>query len=406
MRFLFYSPDSYGLGHIRRTISVCERLLSVRADASALVLTGAPRAHLFAYPVRCDYMKLPSISKREDGQYMSRDIDLSLAETVNLRSRVIAESAASFRPDVIVVDHNPIGLCGEALRMLEEQGRAPSRPVRVVGLRDVIDEPESVRRAWTADGAYDALRRHYDLALVYGQKDVFDAVAEYRIPDDVARKVVFTGYLHRNHARTAPDEIRRRLAPRTGRLVVVTVGGGGDGNLIVRSFLEGYAALGADAPFEAFVVTGPLMSPKKRARIFASAGSIPGVGVVEHADDMPALFRAADLVVAMAGYNSVCELACAGARALLVPRVFPRREQIVRTERLAARGVVRFLEPDQATPEALMRAVRDGLDGPRPPRRWGLEFSGLDRTAAAILGRRAPVTAFFASQHRIEGTLR
>lgn len=54
MRFLLYSPDSFGLGHIRRTISISEQLLGDFHGSSALILTGAPRAHYFDFLDPCD----------------------------------------------------------------------------------------------------------------------------------------------------------------------------------------------------------------------------------------------------------------------------------------------------------------------------------------------------------------
>src|SRR5262249_38388611 len=48
MRILFYSPDSYGLGHVSRTLAIASRLIRDFPAATALVLTGAPRAHYFS----------------------------------------------------------------------------------------------------------------------------------------------------------------------------------------------------------------------------------------------------------------------------------------------------------------------------------------------------------------------
>jgi len=389
LHILFYSPDSYGLGHVRRTISLAERVLGQFRDASALVLTGAPRAHYFRYPSRCDYVKLPSVTKGVDGCYKTREIDMPLDDTVHLRSRVIQETAASFHADVIVVDHSPLGLCGEVVPTLDSCAVGRTGTVRILGLRDVIDEPEAVRASWKRDQVMEVLRRCYDRILVYGQREVFDPVEAYGMPEDVAAKLEFVGYIGRNGVNTAPRDVRRKFAPRTGRLVVLTVGGGGDGNQLVRLFLEGCERLGDQLPFETVIVTGPLMSPRKRKRFEARAHRLEGVSALEYCDDLPGLCRAADFVVAMGGYNTVCELAYGGIPALIVPRTFPRKEQLERARRLAERGVVRFLVPEEATPETLMREVHLGMGLPRPPRRWGLDFSGLDRTARAI-GRLVP----------------
>jgi len=349
-----------------------------------LVVTGSPRAHLFRYPPRCDYLKLPSVTKGPGGRYVSREIEMSIAEAVAFRGRLIRAAADSFRPDRFLVDHTPHGLGGELLSALHGLSGLPHRPVRILGMRDIIDDPELVRAAWDREGTIEVLRPYYDLILVYGQRDVFDPVREYGMPDDLAAKMRFVGYIGRNGSTASPEEIRERFAPRTGRLVAVTAGGGGDGHLLMNAFLEGYEGLGARPPFEALLVTGPLMSPRKRKRLLSRVERIDGTSALEYYEDIPGICHSADFVVAMGGYGTICELAYAGASALIVPRSFPRREQLLRAWRLAERGVVHLLLPEAASPGALIGEVLEGLRRPRPPRRWGLDFSGLENIRRAV----------------------
>jgi len=385
MRVLLYSHDSYGLGHVRRTIAVARRLVADLDSPSALVLTGSPRSHYFSYPTHCDYVKLPSVTKGEDGRYVSREIDLPLAETVELRSRLILESVSTFRPRVLIADHTPTGLGGEIVPALERLGRGPCRALRIFGMRDIIDEPEAVRRGWEHDGALDILDRCYEMILVYGQRDLFDPVERYALPARIARKVVFTGYISGvTGAMPADDDTRERFAPESGRLVVVTVGGGGDGDVLIRSILKGFEAHAARPPFDLVLVTGPLMSPHKREKMRGWSARLRGVRVLEYCSDLPALYTAADFVVAMGGYNTICELAAAGAKALIVPRVFPRQEQWLRARLLESRGMVRVLRPREATPDVLMREVLEGLDRPAPPPGWGLDLTGLSNLSRTV----------------------
>jgi predicted glycosyltransferase len=383
MRYVLYSHDSYGLGHIRRTISVVGQLLKQRPASRALVLTGAPRAHYLSYPEGCDYVKLPSVTKSDGGAYEARDLDLTLTETIRLRSRLIQSAIASFPPQALIVDHTPQGLCGELLPVLEA-GSVWREYIRVLGLRDVIDEPEAVRAAWKRDGVIDTLRNHYELILCYGQRELFDPIEAYGIPHDVAEKIVFTGYIPRNGARMPVSDVLARHAPRTGRLVVVTAGGGGDGNLLVRAMLDGYKSLGPNPDFELLIVTGPLMSPGKRRRLRERSSSLPGTTLVEFHDDVPALYRAASFTVSMAGYNTVCELATAGCRSLLVPRCVPRREQFERARLLATAGAASMLLPEALEPKVLMQEVLAGLSRSKPPRGWGLDFGALPAITACV----------------------
>lgn len=65
------------------------------------------------------------------------------------------------------------------------------------------------------------------------------------------------------------------------------------------------------------------------------------------------LIAGADAVVSMGGYNTVCEVLAAGTRAVVVPRVRPRAEQLVRAERLAQRGLIDMIHPDDLAPEGI-----------------------------------------------------
>ncbi|MDH3626995.1 MAG: hypothetical protein OEV00_04900 [Acidobacteriota bacterium] len=259
--------------------------------------------------------------------------------------------------------------------------------LRVLGLRDVIDEPRRVRAKWRRDGVIEALDRYYDLILVYGQRDLFDPIEAYQIPDNVARKMVFVGYLPRNGQHTDPRQLHTRYASRTGSLVVVALGGGGDGDVLLRAFVRGYKQLGPEPPFDAVAVTGPLMSPRKRAAFRSTAQHQLGLTVLEHTPDMPDLIEAADFTVSMGGYNTICELACAGARSLIVPRSKPRREQLLRARLLAQRGVLDYFDDSTPEPSRLMRHISEGLLAARPTVGWGLDFDGLQRVADQLVDR-------------------
>jgi predicted glycosyltransferase len=95
---------------------------------------------------------------------------------------------------------------------------------------------------------------------------------------------------------------------------------------------------------------------------------------------------AADVVLAMGGYNTVCELLTLRKRALIVPRVKPGVEQLLRAERMAARGYLRMVHPDALTPATLAVALQAELADWRsqrsaPPLR---HLDGLAGVTAAL----------------------
>jgi len=83
--------------------------------------------------------------------------------------------------------------------------------------------------------------------------------------------------------------------------------------------------------------------------------------------DLPLLLANCRLSVSQAGYNTVMEIARAGARAVLVPFVGRgETEQTLRAERLAARGWVELVPPLELSPARLAAAIDAAATMPAP----------------------------------------
>lgn len=400
LRFLFYCHDTFGLGHLRRTLALAEHFTTALPEAEALIVTGSPLAHAFVLPPRVDYLKLPSVTKLPSGSYQARSLTMAFGAIRDLRAALLREAALAYAPDVFLVDHAPTGMQGEALPTLRALRASRRACLCVLGLRDIVDEPEAVRRAWAAEGVYGILEHAYDRILVYGSQAVFDVAAEYALPPAVARRLHYCGYLDRLPPERASTGARTTAQLPVGissvpgvskrPLIVLTVGGGGDGFLMLQTYLEGLRRQ-AGLAWSSVLLTGPLMDTGEQRELRERAATFP-VGTVRIepflADPLP-LLRAADLVVAMAGYNSVCELLALRQRIVFIPRVVPRQEQFIRAELLAQRGLAQALHPSDLMAETLMATVSAGLARPRPTAQRlataGIAFSGQQQALRAIV---------------------
>lgn len=387
-RILIYSHDTFGLGNIRRMLEVARHLVEASSQVSVLVITGSPMLHAFRIPPRIDYVKLPCLARNVEGRYASRSLDLSLDATVRLRANLIRSVMADFAPDLVLVDKKPFGVEDELCGAIEALPDTAVRPRMMLLLRDILDSAESTTRVWQKNGYYEAITTYYDQVLVVGCPEVFDLRHEYRFPPFAAAKVEFCGYIAREKGRTSRAEMRRQLGVESREpLVLVTPGGGEDGYGLVDQALQALAQLPPPQRPRAHVVCGPEMSEEQRARVHARVKALPGVTAQDFCDDMMSLMGAADVVLAMGGYNTVCELLTLGRRALLVPRVKPGVEQCIRAERMAGLGLVRMLHPDELSPERLRLGLLAELAawaGRQPlPRLRRLD--GLERVTATLL---------------------
>ena len=100
-------------------------------------------------------------------------------------------------------------------------------------------------------------------------------------------------------------------------------------------------------------------------------------------------FDAADVVVCMAGYNTVVETVSRGLPVVCVPRPGPRAEQRLRAQAFADLGLLRVVEPECLDP-AILRAevtaaIADGRRDPAASTRRIVDFDGARRAAAHLL---------------------
>jgi predicted glycosyltransferase len=377
-RIVLYSHDGMGIGHIRRNLLIAGTLARSWPDAAILLIAGVCEAAAFELPANVDCLTVPALCKDLDGKYQSRRLPFNRKQIIALRSATIRGAVQAFDPDVMIVDKLPRGVGKEldrTLRMLKRGGRTRC----VLGLRDILDDPERVQSDWLSEGNEKAINDYYDAVWVYGDANVYDAAREYNWPDHIARKVRYTGYLERataalDVAAGNDDELRSSLAiAEDAQVVLCLVGGGEDGGPLAEAF----AAAPLPGNAVGVILSGPFMPAEPRARLHALAERNRQLRVLNFVPDPAPLMRMATRAVAMGGYNSVNELLCAGVPSLIVPRVHPRHEQLIRSERLSQLGLIEMLYPHDLTPAAIGQWLASPPRG--NPKRVPLDFEGLSR---------------------------
>ena len=355
MRLLFYSHDGLGLGHVRRNLAIASAVTSLDPHASVLLVSSTDHVDSLVVPPRVDILKLPGLRKVGRSSYASRRLAMSAGDTWSLRSSLIAAAACSFAPDMLLADKHPLGAHGELREGLTVVRAAGGRTA--VGLRDILDDPATVRREWADGRVLEAIARHHERVLVYGSREVLDVAAAYGLPPALARLVHYCGYVV---SAPAAEERRAPLAADGRPMVLATAGGGEDGYRVLSAF----AAASAGAPWHPVVVSGSDASPADRA---ALQHEVLAVGGTYHRflRDLPAYLPQAAALVCMGGYNSLGEALAAGTPTVVVPRVEPRSEQLIRARAFAALGLVRTVLPGPALAEKLRLQVTAALGDSR-----------------------------------------
>lgn len=353
-RVLVYSHDSFGLGHLRRCREIAHSLVGSDSDISVLILSGSPIIGSFDFRARVDFVRIPGVIKLRNGEYTSLNLHIDTEHTLAIRSSIVERTAQVFDPHLFLVDKEPLGLCGEVrdtLAMMKARGTAC-----VLGLRDVMDDPVLLEAEWRRKNVLPTLEAFYDDIWVYGLPQICDPLAGIPLSTSLRKRITYTGYLGRHVSEAAPVFVPEKI---DDPFLLVTVGGGGDGEAIIDWVLSAYEA-DPDLPYPALLVLGPFMGSQHQADFLRRSNLLPNVEAITFDAHIESLMVRAKAVVCMGGYNTFCEVLSFDKRALVIPRTLPRKEQFIRATRAQELGLARMLVDDgQRDPRTMATALRN-----------------------------------------------
>ncbi|MEZ2126695.1 MULTISPECIES: glycosyltransferase family protein [unclassified Sinorhizobium] len=377
-RILMYSHDTFGLGHLRRCRTIAHALVEDYRGLNILIISGATIAGAFDYRARVDFVKVPSVIKLRNGEYTSMASHIDLHETLKMRQSIIRHTAETFQPDIFIVDKEPMGLKGEVedtLAYLKALGTT-----LVLGLRDIMDAPHLLEAEWQRNNVLQKIDQFYDSVWIYGPPDFYDPLVGLDVPAGVRRKMDFVGFLQRSVSQDSKSEHKPKAD-----YILVTPGGGGDGADLVHDVLNAYQQ-DSTLQHKALVVLGPYMPAAERTKLLKQAESIPQIEVIEFDSRMEELIAGAKAVVAMGGYNTYCEILSFDKPALIIPRVKPREEQLLRAQRASELRLIDMLLPEESADPLLLAEALKRLPDRLPPSQSGcnMRLEGLDHISRTV----------------------
>ena len=354
-RVLLYSHDSFGLGHVSRCRTIANALVAADPNVSVLIVSGSPVIGSYEFRSGIDFVRIPGVVKQiETGEYDSANLRVGVEHTMEMRTRIIRDTADIYRPDLFIVDKEPTGLRGEvvpALHLLKERGT----PL-VLGLRDVMDDPAALAAEWERKNVVPALRDLYDEIWIYGLPQINKPLTGIEVPPSVRHKMVYTGYLQRDLP--LHSDVPHEMEEIDGPFILVTAGGGGDGAALIDWVLAAYES-DPHIPYGAVIVFGPFMSAAEREAFKERSAKFRNIRTLTFTNNLGALMQRAAGVVAMGGYNTFCEILSFDKKAIIVPRTRPRLEQFIRARAARNVGLIEMLDADRGrAPHAMATALR------------------------------------------------
>jgi len=372
-RILMYSHDTFGLGHFRRCRAIAHAIVEQFKGVSVIIISGSQIAGAFDFRARVDFVKIPSVIKLYNGEYDSISDHISIDEILMMRKQIIQRTAEVFKPDIFITDKEPMGLKGELEPTLQMFSREGNTKV-VLGLRDVMDSPQSLKKEWQQTGMLEKISKYYDRIWVYGPQNFWNPLEGIKVSKYIEQNLIYTGFLRRE----LPSSPQLELHHIPDKYILVTTGGGGDGSPLIEQVLSA-RELEISDDFPLVMVLGPFMKTENRERIRLRASALANITVLDFEARMELLLDRATAVVGMCGYNTFCEVLSFDKKALFVPRVQPRQEQYIRASRARELGWCEMLTPEEASVPKVLALMLNKLPDLETPSNHldGIDLGGL-----------------------------
>lgn len=167
-------------------------------------------------------------------------------------------------------------------------------------------------------------------------------------------KAVLTGSPIRQELLHGNKQAAKDFCGFTGDLPILMVMGGSIGSVYINNAIRGC--------IDTLLTKYQIIHLCGKGNIDESLKDKKGYAQFEYiSENLPDLFAAADLVVARAGANSICELLALHKPNILIPlsRNASRGDQILNANSFAKQGFSAVLEEEEVTPEKLMATIDD-----------------------------------------------
>jgi predicted glycosyltransferase len=385
-RIMVYSHDAYGLGNLSRMLAICKYLLKSIPNLSILLISGSPMLQSFRLPQGLDYIKLPCLNRGSSGEMAVKYLNADVESTLKLRSELILAAAKNYQPDLVLVDKKPSGIQGELKATIKYFKRNLLKTKFILLLRDILDTPEKTIQEWEKEDYYQIVESVYDRLLVVGMPEIFDLVREYQFNEAIASKVRFCGYIRKESGLKNRRIIRQELGINNNeKLVLVTPGGGEDGYFLINNYLTGLKQQQdsfSQQKIRSLIFCGAEMPQQQQQQIHQQAQTLPGVTVLEFTNDLMSYVNTADAVICMCGYNTITEVLQKGKKAIVIPRIKPGQEQLIRAQAMANVGLIQMIHPEKLQPNILIETLFLSLSKAKIYSSIkDLDFAGLPKVA-------------------------
>lgn len=375
---LLYVQHLLGVGHLERAVRIASAL--TRAGMRATLVSGGERVPQLARAAAERVVQLAPV-KASDATFRSlvdsRGAVIDEALCAERRQALLAAFREA-RPDAVLFETFPFGRRAFRFELdpLLAALRAESpRPLVLSSIRDILVAPSTPERSREI---VRRVREEFDAVLVHGDPAFVTLERSFPEACEIADRLLYTGYIGREQRPAATaEEVRDE--------VVVSAGGGAVGGTLLRAALAARRE-GCLRTLPWRLIAGPNLPERDYADLAQRLGpsaAAEGILLERYREDLAERLGACRVSISQAGYNTMLDILAAGTPAVVVPFSAGReKEQALRAEIFAARGLVETIGEEELTPKRLAVAIARALE--RGRKKVAIATNGAEETAKIL----------------------
>lgn len=355
MRGLFYCSYTLGVGHLFRSLNICQSLVEI--SEIDFIQGGIEIGRTVDSPV-FQKITLPPFDEKS-----------SYADQLFNRHQVLEEKLKDSY-DFLITEMFPFGkryLADEVVGVIKKLKNENPKCRIIASIRDILDPDQMGEQK----GALEVFNRWYDALLVHGDSDWIKLEESFPEARNLKGKIHYTGY-------EAPFFLVPNIPKERLNQILIMAGGGFECHELYL-FVGRCAHLFPDYTF--LFVMGPKGDPKTEKDLINLAQE--NIKIIPFQENIEEEMVRSKLAIVRPSSSTCVHLVRTKTKALFYPYIEsesqPRKELLIRGEFFAEKGVGIMVTPGDFSE----RVIKEALESPFP--KVTLNCSGAENTKQIVL---------------------
>ena len=370
MRISFYCQHVLGIGHLHRSLAICN---GIAAEHDVTLILGGPEADIDTEGM--EVLHLPGLKMDHNFQNMVPcTAGRQLEDVKRERKKLLIAHFTQYQPDIFITELYPFGR--KAFRFeLEpvltgiQNGSLPACRC-YSSVRDILVEKQQGREKFERR-VVETLNNYFSGVLIHSDPSVITLDKTFGRIADITIPLYYTGFITKSSPSPSAHRLRQKLKlSEDAQLIVASIGGGNVGGELLQAVLKAFNLLPEDKEIHLQLFCGPYSDRDLYEKLCNQSSKHVSVDIFS--DIFPQWLEAADLSISMGGYNSCMNVLKAGVPALIYP-FNQNREQIMRVLALEKISGIRLITRNELSPEILKKRINSMLLCPRIPTEINLD---------------------------------